>query len=224
MTRPIPDVVPVFPLPGAVFFPATVFPLHVFEPRYREMTTDLLAGVPILVMALLQPGWEDDYEGRPPVHPIGCAAEIVHSHQLPDGRWYLTMRGVARVRIEEEFDGRPYRLARVAPLPERDERLRTEAGGALLTRILDRFHELNEGVEIVTGGVDPGVDPDVREVALNTVATHLTVPPETRQALLELDDLAGRGERVEAILDQALRERRIIDGFRHRKPEDPTQN
>lgn len=224
MTRSIPDIVPVFPLPNAVFFPATVFPLHVFEPRYREMTADLLAGVPVVVMALLRPGWEDDDGERPAIHPIGCAAEIVHSHQLPDGRWYLTMRGLVRVRIEDEFAGKPYRLARVVPLPEEGERLRAEAGGALLTGILARFHELNEGIEIVIGDVDPGIDPGVREVALNTVATHLAVPPEDRQALLELDDLAERGERVEAILDRALRDRRIIDESRYRRPDDPTQN
>lgn len=220
----LPEVLPLFPLPDAVFFPATVFPLHVFEPRYREMTTDALEGARILVMALLRPGWEADYEGRPPILPVGCAAEIVHSHQLPDGRSYLTMRGLTRVRIEAEYEGKPYRLARVVPLPETDDALRSEEGEALLGVVLRRFHELNQEVEIVTGGIDPAIDPDVREVALNTVATHLAVPAAVRQELLELDDLAERARRVTGLLERTLRERKAVEEFRHLEPEDPGHN
>ena len=80
MHPPLPDVLPVFPLPGLVLFPGTQLPLHIFEPRYREMLEAALSGDRMLVMALLQPGWEEQYYGAPPLHTVGCAARIVTAH------------------------------------------------------------------------------------------------------------------------------------------------
>jgi len=63
------DLLPLFPLPNVVLFPGVFLPLHIFEPRYKEMVADALAGDRIIGMALLRPGWEADYEGRPPIYP-----------------------------------------------------------------------------------------------------------------------------------------------------------
>jgi Lon protease-like protein len=108
-----------FPLPNLVQFPHVVQPLHMFEARYRRMTADALAGDRLLAMALLRPGWEADYERRPPIYPVACLGRIVLDHRLPDGRYNLLLRGLSRVRVLEELkDDRPYRSARVELLTE----------------------------------------------------------------------------------------------------------
>src|SRR4051812_1530562 len=84
------------PLPNLVLFPHVVQPLHVFEPRYRQMTADALAGDRLIALVLLRPGWEAEYEDRPPVHPVACLGRIVADQQLPDGRYNLLVRGLAR--------------------------------------------------------------------------------------------------------------------------------
>ena len=94
--------IPIFPLPEVVFFPDTVLPLHVFEPRYRQMIADCLAGDRWLGVAMLRPGWEKDYQGRPPVHDVAGAGEILQAEVLADGRFNILLDGRARVRILEE--------------------------------------------------------------------------------------------------------------------------
>src|SRR4030095_9548216 len=109
------DLLPLFPLPNVVLFPNVFLPLHIFEPRYREMVADALASDPLIGMVLLKPGWEQEYEGRPPVYPIGCSGVITHVDQLPDGRYNIVLRGGERFRIVEEDFGRAYRLFRGEP-------------------------------------------------------------------------------------------------------------
>src|SRR5262245_18673705 len=93
-------------------------PLHVFEPRYRKMVADALATHQTIGMTLLQPGWEKDYEGRPPVYPVGCAGTIERSEPLADGRYNILLRGRARFRVTGERTGEPYRLAEVESLAD----------------------------------------------------------------------------------------------------------
>src|ERR1700681_1365913 len=88
-----------FPLPNVVLFPHVIQPLLIFEPRYRQMTADALAGDRLISLALLRPGWEEDYEGRPAVHPIGCLGKIVADQHLDGGRYNLLLRGLRRVRL-----------------------------------------------------------------------------------------------------------------------------
>ncbi|MGH7405380.1 MAG: LON peptidase substrate-binding domain-containing protein, partial [Candidatus Methylomirabilales bacterium] len=78
--------IPIFPLPNVVFFPHTLLPLHIFEPRYRQMLADCLTGERWLAVVLLRPGWEAEYYGRPAVYAVAGAGEIVASERLPDGR------------------------------------------------------------------------------------------------------------------------------------------
>ena len=108
------DLLPLFPLPNVVLFPNVFLPLHIFEPRYREMVADAIAGDRLIGMVLLRPGWEHDYEGRPPVFPIGCSGVITHVERLADGRYNIILRGLERFRILEEDH--------VAELPARDRR------------------------------------------------------------------------------------------------------
>src|SRR6187549_2359832 len=132
----LPPTIPIFPLPNVVLFPSVFLPLHIFEPRYRQMVDDALNGDRIIGMTLLRAGWESDYEGRPAVYPLGCAGVITHAERLPDGRFNIVLRGMEKFRITREEDDRLYRVAHVDPVPEwpadrvreemRDERRRLE--------------------------------------------------------------------------------------------------
>ena len=102
----LPPTIPIFPLPNVVLFPNVFLPLHIFESRYREMVKDALASDRIIGMVLLQPGYEANYEGRPPVYPVGCAGVITHSEPLPDGRFNIVLHGSNRFRVmlsEDEY-------------------------------------------------------------------------------------------------------------------------
>jgi len=108
---------PIFPLPGVIFFPQTDLPLHVFEPRYRTLLADALVGDRTIGIQLLKPDAPPDSAGRPAVFEIGCAGEIVEHEALEDGRSNILLRGLFRYRLEAEApDDRPYRVADVVPL------------------------------------------------------------------------------------------------------------
>jgi Lon protease-like protein len=83
-SEPLPATVPIFPLPDVTLLPNSTQPFHIFEPRYRAMVADALAGDSVIGMVVLQPGHEADYRGRPPVYAIGCAGVIVTAERLPD--------------------------------------------------------------------------------------------------------------------------------------------
>jgi len=103
-----------FPLPNVVLFPHVVQPLHIFEPRYRQMTADALADDRLIAPVLLRPGWEADYDGLPAVCPMLCIGRVVAEQKLTDGRYNLLLRGVRRARIVEEVaTDKLYRSARV---------------------------------------------------------------------------------------------------------------
>jgi len=139
--------VPLFPLPNVVLFPRAILPLHIFEERYKTMTADALAGDKQIAMALLKPGWEKNYYGRPEIDPVVCVGTIVSHERLADGKYNFLLQGHSRARIVREQDphGQTYRRADLellleAPIMEIDlsnERLRLtslleeEAYGAL---------------------------------------------------------------------------------------------
>ncbi len=89
----------VFPLPNLVLFPGVAQPLHVFEPRYRELVQDALCGDQLIATGLLKPGWEDDYEGRPEVCSVVCLSKILSHRRLEDGRYMLMLLGLRRLQL-----------------------------------------------------------------------------------------------------------------------------
>jgi Lon protease-like protein len=110
--------VALFPLPTVVLLPRAVLPLHIFEPRYREMTADALVGDRVVAMALLKLGWEKSYYGRPAIEPVVCVGHILSHEKLPDGNYNFLLQGNLRARIVEEFEGKPYRVARLEKVEE----------------------------------------------------------------------------------------------------------
>lgn len=120
MPLPCPLVVPIFPLPSVVLVPGAFLPLHIFEPRYRRMLADALAGERLIAMAMPLPARPDDVAERPRVHPVAGLGRIVQHVPYPDGRSDVLLAGIARVRIEAELDSDlPYRTVRAEELADR---------------------------------------------------------------------------------------------------------
>jgi Lon protease-like protein len=113
----VPERIPVFPLPSVVLFPNTYLPLHIFEPRYREMVADAAAQGQCIGMALLKEGWEEDYYRNPPIFQLGCVGRLVSQQRLPDGRLNILLCGLHRYEIMHEFHDKSYREAAIALKP-----------------------------------------------------------------------------------------------------------
>lgn len=175
-----------FPLPNLVLFPAVSQPLHIFEPRYRELLADALADDRLMGLALLQPGWEENYYQAPAIYPVICLARIFQEEKMPDGRYNLLVQGLCRARIlEEAATGKPYRLARVQPL--RDVRmesavgehlLREELAGQLRSWFANQPASLRQLRKLLKTELPLGVLCDVFGFALD-------LGPELKQRLLE---------------------------------------
>ncbi|TWT67661.1 Lon protease 2 [Posidoniimonas polymericola] len=110
-----------FPLPQVAAFPHVVTPLHVFEERYVALTTEALASDGLITMAVLAPGWEPDYAGRPPLSEVGCLGKVISHHKTPEGRYNLLLLGLRRVRLKEELDPPlAYRRSRLELIHEQE--------------------------------------------------------------------------------------------------------
>ena len=177
----LPPTIPIIPLPDVVLFPNVFLPLHIFEARYRAMVNAAIAGDRIIGMVLLQPGYESDYEGRPPVYGVGCAGVITHAEAQLDGCFDIALRGLEKFRVAAEDASRPYRLAQIDALPEdtprddlttlRHQRQRLEA---VLAAMIER------------GGAEPRFPPAVPDEDLvNALTQYFELDPIERQALLE---------------------------------------
>lgn len=110
--------VPLFPLPNVVLLPRAILPLHIFESRYKQMMADALSGSRQIAMALLKPGWEKTYHGRPAIEPAVCVGKILQHEQLPDGRYNLLLQGVLRARVVGTHFDKAYLSGDLEPIAE----------------------------------------------------------------------------------------------------------
>ena len=200
------DFLPLFPLPNVVLFPNVFLPLHIFEPRYREMVADATTGERMIGMVLLRQGWDRDYEGTPPVYPVGCSGVITHVEALADGRFNIVLRGLERFRIVEEDRARSYRRAIAEPVFEqplrsddrtaiRKQRSKLEA---LLAPAVERAGVLRPGAEIRM----PAAMSD--EDLVNALAQYLDLEALEKQALLEKPCLRTRAESLVELLEMKI--------------------
>ena len=103
-----------FPLPGVVLFPHAVLPLHIFEPRYRQMTEDALASDGFITIVQVRPPDEWASPDQPKLEDYGCLGRIVKHERLPDGRFRFLLLGRKRVRLAREMPtDKMYRIAEV---------------------------------------------------------------------------------------------------------------
>jgi Lon protease-like protein len=197
----LPPTIPIFPLPNVVLFPNVFLPLHIFEARYRQMVDAALNGDRIIGMVLLRPGWEGDYEGRPPVYPIGCAGVITHAERLPDGRFNIVLRGMEKFRIAgEEETSEAYRIASVVPVPEPSaDSVKEEMRGE--RRRLETLLVPQPEGHLPDPKV-PSSMPD--EDLVNALAQYMEFDPVEKQALLERDGLLDRCRSLIELLEMKV--------------------
>ncbi len=197
--------IPVFPLPNVVFFPGTQLPLHIFEPRYRALMRSCISrDRMVMAIALLKPGYEADYEGRPPVHEICTVGRIERHEELEDGRFNLVLRGLFRGRLEElPEDDYTFRRARIEVLEGRrgTERITRDSMTTLISTaslvaatVRKQHPDFNLGVQ---------ADDPPHQVA-DTLADRLLADPATRQVILETLDVQERIKRLTGYIATVL--------------------
>lgn len=203
------EALPVFPLPAAVLFPGELLPLHVFEPRYREMTAHLLKTRKALAIARLEEGWEKDYDGRPPIDRCCGAGVVLQSHALPDGRYNLLVQGVARVFVEEELPPtRSFREVRARLLEDHYP----HGGPAALAPEVEALNHLllslasarsGPGVKALLEAVAAAPDPGAKA---DHVLAALVGRAEKRQLALTTTDVEARLSMARSVVMDVLAE------------------
>lgn len=199
----LPDIVSVFPLPGALLLPRARLPLHLFEPRYLAMLDDVLK-TPHRLIGMVQPnpGISGKGEG---LHTIGCAGRISQFSETEDGRYMVTLAGQSRFRILNEVDGfTPYRRAKVSwdgfekdmGPADADSGMDREGFMNLLSRYFEA-RELRTDWESLQDADD--------ELLINSLSMLLGFDPEDKQALLEAPCLATRRETLVTLIEYDLR-------------------
>jgi ATP-dependent Lon protease len=190
-----------FPLPNLVLYPHVVQPLHVFEPRYCELVDESLAGDKLLAMCLLAPGWEPDYEGRPPLAPVACLGRITTHHRLEGGRYNILLVGLKRVMLLRELPAaKSFREAEVEVIDDRYPPEGLARRHDLQQRLLDEFKRLlpqggsaRESLEhLLTVEVPLGV-------LANLVAYSANLDVQVKQQLLAV---ANVDRRAAELLDE----------------------
>jgi Lon protease-like protein len=203
----LPPTLPLFPLPNVVLFPNVFLPLHIFEPRYRQMVSDALAGERMIGMVLLQPGHEAEYERTPPIYEVGCAGLITHAERLADGRFNIVLRGLQRFRVVGEEPPNEevlYRRATVSSIGEPGPDSMREALRMERQKLEVMIAPALTGT-LAERGLPPAM-PD--EDLINALSQYLALEPIEKQALLEQDGALERCRSLIELLEmKALAER-----------------
>ena len=198
----LPDVIPVFPLPGALLLPRGQMPLNIFEPRYLAMVDAALGGS--RVIGMIQPQREPDGDRAPPLFGVGCVGRVCQFAETGDGRYLVSLTGVARFSLVEELTvPTPFRQCRVNFAPFSDD-FRARAGeddvdrdGVLLA--LRKFTEAT-GMKMDWDGVEKTPN----EALVNALSMLAPFGLREKQALLEAPDLKTRAETLVALTEIEL--------------------
>lgn len=198
----LPDVIALFPLPGALVLPRGRLPLHIFEPRYLAMLDDTLKTRERLI-GIIQPRPAPDGQRR--LSAIGCAGRVTSFNEAEDGRYMIALTGISRFRLVKEVTGfTPYLRAEVSwegferdmGLPETDERFDRD-------RFLDVLRRYFTRRKLATDW--EGLEDAPDEVLINSLAMLCPFDPEDKQALLEAPTLPLRRETLQVLMEFALR-------------------
>ena len=185
---------PIFPLHRVQLFPRAILPLYVFEPRYREMTADCIAGSGLLAIAQLKPGFEGDYQGRPPVRSLAGLGKIIAHRENPDGTYNLLLEGMGRVRIEEELPpDHSYRevrahLVRDRVIPGFDPQVIRDTLRLLIDKLSRTIGESGASLRSLCA------ETKRLPCLIDVLSSALIHKPVLRRRLFECRDLAARAE------------------------------
>ena len=211
---------PLFPLNSVVLLPHGVVPLHIFEPRYREMINDALDGTGQIAVGVFEGDrWKQEYHGRPPLRPAVCVAQIIQHPRFPDGRYNVALQGICRARIVHEMppsEERLYREAMLEPvgLTESDE---SDLGPAreTLAEMLGRspLTDLRDAITVREHLADANIP---TSVLLDLISLSFVTEPAARYNLLAQPEAEGRAAtvlqelgRLERLLERAAAQRRV---------------
>jgi ATP-dependent Lon protease len=193
---------PLFPLP-VVLFPGVPLPLHIFEPRYRQMLDDIRASNNLFGLSYFDASTSE--QEFPPVGSIGCVAKVTDAHAMPDGRSNILTIGVIRYRIEEYLDrGDPYFVARVSYFEDEDDdsaAVRDSSRGVAetFTRIARAVRTINDE----RANLPNITDTEPQRLSF-LVAAAMDVDTDVKQELLELRLTSQRLRRLSDILSRAV--------------------
>jgi Lon protease-like protein len=205
------DRIAIFPLSNVAMFPGIQCPLHIFEPRYRQMVEHALSGDGRIGMATIRPECLDDIQGDPPLFEIGCAGDITEHQKLPDGRYNLVLMGNQRFRIlseEPRSAGRQFRTANIKLLDD----LQPDEHA-------DRIAKLRPALIKLASSFIARSDPrraarfaqqdlgSVDNVSLvNALSNSFPLSAVEKQQLLDADAIAERFDRLMGVLELRLAE------------------
>ena len=196
----LPQLIPVFPLDGALLLPGGELPLQIFEPRYLNMIDDVMAGDRVIGMIQTRQGGDRE---RPSLAEVGCVGRITSYAETSDGRYLITLTGVCRFDTGEELDLRmPYRQVRAKydrfsdDLGRDEDAEAGEAARARFATALKRYLNRRElDIDWETANDAP------LEALVNSLCMGLPFEPAEKQAFLEAPDLAGRFEVLTTLLE-----------------------
>ncbi len=196
----LPEIIPVFPLPGALLLPRAEMPLNIFEPRYVAMIDAALGSD--RVVGMIQP---DDAlapcSSGPGLCAIGCAGRITSFAEAGDGRYMITLTGISRFRIVEELPSALFRRCRVTATPfATDFALTSE--GVDRRAVLQTFRAYLDAHNLEADWESVGRASN--ETLINALAMMAPFGPAEKQALLEAPDLRARAETLVAITEMSL--------------------
>ncbi|CAN5234424.1 LON peptidase substrate-binding domain-containing protein [soil metagenome] len=191
MSGALPLRAPLFPLPAAILFPRAQLPLHIFEPRYREMVHDAVDGGGHI--AIIQPLLVETAKGREPLlYSVGCVGEIVGIEELEDGRFNIVLNGSNRFRMISEVDlGTPYRNADL-DLGAFDDREPPPLPMVHRAEVEREARRLGDALGLAVDWAAVSRLDD--ELLVNAIAQVAPFDVSAKQALLEAETLAGRAD------------------------------
>ena len=202
-TADLPNVIPVFPLPGALLLPRARLPLNLFEPRYLQMFDDALKTDARLI-GMVQPNEVAGRDGNG-LHMIGCAGRITQFSETEDGRYMMTLGGVSRFRVIKEVEGfSPYRKCEV-----NWDGFDRDLGDVEQDVVFDRkpfLNQLNKYFEAKGLSADwETLEEAEDELLINSLSMMMDFEPEDKQALLEAPSLSTRRETLVTLIEYSLR-------------------
>jgi uncharacterized protein len=202
----LPEVIPVFPLPGALLLPRGQMPLNIFEPRYLAMIDGALRDGHRII-GMIQPDDRQKADNRPALYKIGCAGRITQLSESGDGRYLVELTGIARFTVEDEPDVQTlYRQCRVSYAPFADDFIARKGEEACdrdaLLRALRAFLKANN-----LSADWHGIKDAPNEALVNALAMMSPYGSPEKQAMLEAPDLKTRAEILIAVTEIELAKR-----------------
>ena len=198
-----PRPIPIFPLPSVVLFPRIVQPLHIFEPGYLEMFTEALDSQGQIAIALLKPGFENNYFGSPEFHPVVSVGTIITYEARDDGTYDVVLLGDKRARLEKEVGGKIYRRGGLGELEEKSSGSREDRKNlrmnmeALLDVAIKGMKKENKGLALLQKSF---AEESSFGFLVDFLAYHFIKDPESQQSLLEELDVSLRASRLQDAL------------------------